>query len=183
MTYIKVVNDEIIPQIQPFRSEPLDQWLPVTHDNTIPVFDYNKQRLINVYTLSEDGKSVISRKQVEDIDIENVRNKKLRQIKKERDSALSGGFEFDGKRYQTRNTTDIANITGVGVSALTALSTSSTFYVDFIAEDNTVTTMDATQAINFFNTMTIAAQSIWNTYNAKRTAIKNATTVDEILNA
>jgi hypothetical protein len=108
-------------------------------------------------------------------------NAKVR-IKSERETLLSNGFEFGGKAYQTRDDGDRINIMGVGVAAQTALAAGSPFSVNFRATDNSVVTMDATTAIQFYSTMVGTAQAIWDGYNTAYSGIESATTPTEVYN-
>lgn len=102
------------------------------------------------------------------------------RAKTDRDNALAGGFEFAGVHYQTRNASDVSNITGVGLAAIIANGAGQPFSVDFRATDNTARTMDGPTATMFYLTMVGAAQAIWGQYNARYSMIAAAQTVEEV---
>jgi len=101
------------------------------------------------------------------------------KIKNQRESLLANGFEFNGKKFQTRNDSDRINIMGVGVAAQAALGAGQPFSVHFRATDNSIVNMDGITAVRFYATMVGTAQVIWDKYNTAYEAINAATTVEE----
>lgn len=97
-------------------------------------------------------------------------------LKRNRDQALSGGFKFGGKRFQTRNQSDISNITNTGLAAMADPN----FQTGFIAEDNTVIPMDSDTAKSFYAAMIQTGNGVWQQYALTRQQIEAATTKAEL---
>jgi hypothetical protein len=127
----------------------------------------------------EAGTATYSR-EVIDLSLEEVKERKGWQLKERREEMLGSGFEFGGKHFQTRNDADRINIMGVGTAAQAALAAGVPFSVNFRATDNTTVAMDAATGAAFYQTMIGAAQQIWDAYNAADAALQAASTVAEV---
>jgi hypothetical protein len=112
--------------------------------------------------------------------LERARATALTGAKSAREQALAAGFEYMGHHYQTRNTADVINITGVGLAAIAANGVGQPFSVDFRTTGNEVVTMDGPTAAMFYLAMVATAQQIWAAYNASYAAIMAATTIEEL---
>jgi hypothetical protein len=101
------------------------------------------------------------------------------RLKSERDAALVAGFDFEGNHYQTRNAQDVANITNVGLNAKLALITSQPFSTTFIPTNNIPVTFDAATAAAWYDTMMVAAQTIWTEYGIARATVEAWTEIPQ----
>lgn len=182
MIYAQIKNNIPTGIHKKFESTPpSEEWLPVEYGVINPQFDNIKQKVIPQRTIIENGTKVLYEEIIVDFTLEEVRNRKLEQLKIDRDKVLENGFVFNGKEFQTRNLRDITNLLGVGLGAIMSVVSSQTFSTDFISKDNTVVTMDAQTTLMFIQTMLTEAQSVWNRYNTKRELVNNADTVDDII--
>lgn len=179
--YAEVKSGKATGVHKSFSNPPAGEtWLPVEYGVRNPPFDPISQEVRAVRTIRENG-TVFYEEVVSDLPFETVKTKKLERLKEQRAEELSGGFEFEGKHYQTRNEKDVSNIISVGLAATQALMSGSPFVVNFISSDNSITSMGANEAIGFYNTMIVAGQGVYNRYNLAREAVNSATTVDEVV--
>lgn len=111
--------------------------------------------------------------------VEEVRIAKRREIVKDRNATITGGFSYMGKQIDS-DRDSVISITGAAVAALAAKDTGQSYSVDWTCADDSVLTLNADGVLGMAVALAMFADVQHNKARLLKAAIKSASDEDTV---